>query len=151
MKHLFKTWQLDSTLARDTLPVLDHDLWQTRLVRDRRWPWMMMVPKVAGAEDLDDLPLGVQSTLFQEAARISQTMKAISDPPLLKTNIGALGNVVRQFHLHIVGRREGDPNWPGPIWGFGAAIDYEAGPDDGPDMGEAHRFIQAFQAAHPKI
>ncbi len=37
--------------------------------------------------------------------------------PDLKLNIGALGNVVRQLHLHVLLRQEGDPAWPGPVWG----------------------------------
>ena len=41
-----------------------------------------------------------------------------------KINLGALGNIVRQLHVHVVARREGDPGWPGPVWGFGAAVAY---------------------------
>jgi diadenosine tetraphosphate (Ap4A) HIT family hydrolase len=37
-----------------------------------------------------------------------------------KLNIGALGNIVRQLHVHVVGRHAGDPAWPGPVWGSGA-------------------------------
>ena len=42
-----------------------------------------------------------------------------------KINVGALGNVVRQLHVHVVARTAGDPAWPGPVWGFGRAIAYE--------------------------
>ena len=38
-----------------------------------------------------------------------------------KLNLGALGNVTPQLHLHLVGRRPGDPAWPGPVWGVGVA------------------------------
>ena len=41
-----------------------------------------------------------------------------------KINVGALGNVVRQLHVHVVARHAGDPAWPGPVWGFGAAVPY---------------------------
>ena len=30
-----------------------------------------------------------------------------------------LGNVVAQFHLHVIGRFLSDPAWPGPVWGHG--------------------------------
>ena len=35
-----------------------------------------------------------------------------------KINIGMLGNVVSQLHLHLVLRNKDDPAWPGPVWGF---------------------------------
>ena len=43
-----------------------------------------------------------------------------------KINIGALGNIVRQLHFHVIGRHDGDPAWPGPVWGSGPAHRYEA-------------------------
>ena len=42
-----------------------------------------------------------------------------------KINVGALGNIVRQLHVHVIARSEGDANWPGPVWGFGKAEPYE--------------------------
>jgi diadenosine tetraphosphate (Ap4A) HIT family hydrolase len=36
-----------------------------------------------------------------------------------------LRNIVHQLHLHVVARAVGDPAWPGPIWGHGAATPYE--------------------------
>jgi diadenosine tetraphosphate (Ap4A) HIT family hydrolase len=44
--------------------------------------------------------------------------------PCDKLNIGALGNVVRQLHVHVVARLEGDAAWPGPVWGHGQARVY---------------------------
>lgn len=140
MINLSKSWRLDSTLERDTFPLWQHDLWLVRLVNDARWPWVMVVPKTVGAEDVDDLPLGVQTVLLQETARLSRALKSACSPPLLKTNVATIGNVVRQFHLHVVGRREGDPNWPGPIWGFETAQAYT------PEAAES--FARAFQNAY---
>jgi diadenosine tetraphosphate (Ap4A) HIT family hydrolase len=56
-----------------------------------------------------------------------------------KINVGALGNIVSQLHVHIVARSEGDPNWPGPIWGFGTAA-----PRSEADM---EKFIKALTDA----
>jgi diadenosine tetraphosphate (Ap4A) HIT family hydrolase len=44
--------------------------------------------------------------------------------PCDKLNIGALGNIVRQLHVHVVARTEGDAAWPGPVWGHGTATPY---------------------------
>ena len=41
-----------------------------------------------------------------------------------KINSGALGNIVRQLHVHVVARSEGDPGWPGPVWGYGSREPY---------------------------
>jgi diadenosine tetraphosphate (Ap4A) HIT family hydrolase len=43
-----------------------------------------------------------------------------------KVNVGALGNVVPQLHVHVVGRFLSDPAWPGPVWGFGTRTPYPA-------------------------
>ena len=42
-----------------------------------------------------------------------------------KVNIGTLGNLVPQLHIHILGRHPGDPAWPGPVWGHSPAVPYE--------------------------
>jgi diadenosine tetraphosphate (Ap4A) HIT family hydrolase len=31
-----------------------------------------------------------------------------------------------QLHVHIVGRRADDAAWPGPVWGFEAAVPYDS-------------------------
>jgi diadenosine tetraphosphate (Ap4A) HIT family hydrolase len=56
---------------------------------------------------------------------VSTALKAITGAT--KINVGALGNIVRQLHVHVIARSEGDANWPGPVWGFGKAEPYEDG------------------------
>jgi diadenosine tetraphosphate (Ap4A) HIT family hydrolase len=46
------------------------------------------------------------------AARFLKTEFAVS-----KINFAAIGNIVSQLHLHVVGRRATDPCWPAPVWG----------------------------------
>ncbi|MEM8769761.1 MAG: diadenosine tetraphosphate hydrolase, partial [Pseudomonadota bacterium] len=58
-------------------------------------------------------------------------------PEVQKLNVGALGNRVRQLHVHIVGRHAGDPAWPDPVWGFGSAEPY--GPGQAEPLCEALR------------
>lgn len=63
------------------------------------------------------------------AVRAAAAVRALGDAvgrPVAKINTGALGNVVPQLHVHVVGRRPDDPAWPGPVWGFGAAERYDA-------------------------
>ena len=42
-----------------------------------------------------------------------------------KLNVGALGNIVRQMHVHVIARFDTDAAWPGPVWGQGARVPYE--------------------------
>jgi diadenosine tetraphosphate (Ap4A) HIT family hydrolase len=62
--------------------------------------------------------------------------------PVEKLNVGQLGNVTRQLHVHVVGRRRDDACWPGPVWGQGEARPYATG-----DLSEALRLAaQALRA-----
>jgi diadenosine tetraphosphate (Ap4A) HIT family hydrolase len=52
---------------------------------------------------------------MNEAAAVSAFVKEILHYP--KTNFAAIGNVVPQLHLHVVGRKPDDLCWPAPVWG----------------------------------
>ena len=58
--------------------------------------------------------------LWQEVNHAARALRATA--PCDKLNIGALGNIVRQLHVHLVGRHPDDPAWPGPVWGSGVAV-----------------------------
>ena len=141
-----ETWTLDERLASDTILIANHESWELRLVNDARWPWVMIVPKIAGACELEDLPQGMLQPMFEEAALAAKTLKAMDRPNRprpIKTNIATIGNLVRQFHLHVVARHEGDPNWPAPIWGFQTAVPYLEE--------EAQSFIRSFWDARNSL
>jgi diadenosine tetraphosphate (Ap4A) HIT family hydrolase len=90
------------------------------LMNDARWPWLILAPRRDGVVELTDLDAADRTQLIEEAASAAGFLKAHTGAH--KINIGTLGNVVRQFHLHVVARTVGDPGWPGPVWGFGAAV-----------------------------
>jgi diadenosine tetraphosphate (Ap4A) HIT family hydrolase len=113
---------LDERLARDTFAVGDMSLSRVLLMNDARWPWLILVPQRDGCVELMDLDPADRAQLIEEGARAAQWLKGRTRAD--KINIGALGNVVRQLHLHVVARTIGDPAWPGPVWGFGAAEAY---------------------------
>jgi diadenosine tetraphosphate (Ap4A) HIT family hydrolase len=64
----------------------------------------------------------IRALLFEETATVAAVLAAHA--PDHKINIGALGNIVRQLHVHVVARRPGDAAWPGPVWGHGDAQPY---------------------------
>jgi len=117
-------FSLDQRLAGDTVGVCDWPLSRVLLIDDRRFAWLILVPRRAGAAEVFDLNAGDQAQLWREvtalAAQISQATGC------RKVNIGALGNIVAQLHVHVVARREGDAAWPGPVWGAGLAERYDA-------------------------
>ncbi|MFT4246493.1 MAG: HIT family protein [Pseudomonas sp.] len=115
---------LDPRLAADSVFVADGPLSQVRLMDDTRFPWLLLVPRVDGASEWIDLDGGQQRLLLAEINQLSQLLRA--EPGVTKLNLGALGNIVRQLHVHLVGRHEGDPAWPGPVWGSGPAQRFDA-------------------------
>ncbi|MDO7932664.1 HIT family protein [Xanthomonas euvesicatoria pv. eucalypti] len=112
-------FQLDPRLAADSVFVADGPLSQVRLMDDTRFPWLVLVPRVADVSEWIDLDGGQQRLLLAEINQLSQLLRA--EPGVGKLNIGALGNIVRQLHVHLVGRHPGDAAWPGPVWGSGSA------------------------------
>jgi len=99
-----------------------------RLQRDARYPWIVLIPKVLRARELEDLTHGERDVLMEEIVRAGHAVRAIGQAlgrPVAKLNVGQLGNVTPQLHVHVVGRRPDDPAWPGPVWGAGAAETYE--------------------------
>ncbi|WP_429200286.1 HIT domain-containing protein [Luteibacter sp. W1I16] len=116
---------LDARLAGDTLPVGDLPLCKVLLMRDRRYAWLVLVPRRSGMVEVADLDPDEREALWREVDSASAALRTVE--PCDKLNIGALGNIVRQLHVHVVARVEGDAAWPGPVWGHGAAEPYGAG------------------------
>ncbi|AKI02742.1 HIT family hydrolase, diadenosine tetraphosphate hydrolase [Hoeflea sp. IMCC20628] len=110
---------LDPRLDRDSKLLIKLGLCQLRLMMDSRWPWVLLVPQRSGISEIFDMTPLDQTMLTFETALAAKALKQATG--CLKINVGALGNQVRQFHLHIIARNEGDPAWPGPVWGHGEA------------------------------
>jgi diadenosine tetraphosphate (Ap4A) HIT family hydrolase len=116
-------FDLDARLARDSDLVTVLGLCQLRILNDSRWPWLMLVPQRPEMSEIFDLTPLDQAMLTFETNLVAEALKRVTGAK--KINVGALGNVVSQLHVHVVARYEGDPNWPGPIWGHGSAVPYD--------------------------
>lgn len=116
-------WILHEQLAADTHPVASFGLCELRLLDDANYPWLVLVPRVAEARELTDLTQTQQATLMREIDRVARTLQQVFRP--FKLNIAALGNVVPQLHVHLIGREPDDPAWPAPVWGRVQARPYE--------------------------
>ena len=113
---------LDPRLAADTVPVGDLALSSVHLMDDARFPWLILVPRRSAASELTDLAADDATALMDEIRIAVGVMLALAKPD--KVNVGALGNVVPQLHVHVVGRFLSDPAWPGPVWGHGTRTPY---------------------------
>jgi len=133
------TFALADRILADTLAVTSLGLSDLRLMNDRRFPWLMLVPRKAGAEEIIDLDAGERAVLTEEIALVSAALRSVTGCD--KLNVAALGNIVRQLHIHVVARFTGDAAWPGPVWGAGQAIAYGAA--------ERDRFVEKFRHALP--
>ncbi len=118
---------LDKRLQADCLPVCDLGLSRVLLMNDSRWPWVILVPRIDMAVEIHHLHTDNQTRLLHETSRVADILAVITDCE--KINTGALGNIVRQLHVHVIARNSGDENWPGPVWGYGTRQPYQS--DDG--------------------
>lgn len=117
------TFALHPQLAADGLFLVDWPLCQVLRMNDAAYPWLILVPRLTGAREILDLSAADRVRLMDEIAWASQALKDLQHPD--KINVGALGNVVPQLHVHVLGRFRDDPAWPKPVWGQAAPIQFE--------------------------
>jgi diadenosine tetraphosphate (Ap4A) HIT family hydrolase len=115
-------WVLDQKLADDSVFVADWPLSQLRLINDSRFPWLVLVPRVSNIEEIFQLSSDDQQRLLQESSHLAKTLSDLFKAD--KMNVAALGNVVRQLHIHHIVRYVGDCCYPSPVWGVGEAVSY---------------------------
>ena len=123
------TWSLHSQLAQDTVPVGDLPLTRLLLANDANYPWLILVPRLPGIIELIDLSDNAQAQLLGEITSAARALRSITECE--KLNIAALGNVVAQLHVHVIGRRHSDAAWPKPVWGAVPPIAYSPAVHDG--------------------
>lgn len=114
---------LHPRLAQDTVEVARLQLCRVLVMKDRRFPWLILVPERESIREIHELTPEDRAALVEEIARAGEALTRLFQPD--KLNVGALGNLVPQLHVHVVARRTTDPAWPGPVWGSGAAVPYE--------------------------
>jgi diadenosine tetraphosphate (Ap4A) HIT family hydrolase len=116
------SFALDPRLVADTHAIGALAFSELLLMDDARYPWVILVPRIAGARELIDLDEGDQRLLLGEIDRVARALEALLNPD--KFNIAALGNVVAQLHVHVIARFTSDAAWPNPVWGRGERVIY---------------------------
>ncbi len=109
-------------------PLVSLKLCEARLQADARFPWIVLVPRRAGAREMEHISNGDRAQLMDEIIAASAAVRAIGAAigrPVERVNVGQIGLKTPQLHIHVVGRRADDPCWPEPVWGRGEAVDYD--------------------------
>jgi diadenosine tetraphosphate (Ap4A) HIT family hydrolase len=119
------SFTIDEKLVADTIPIGDGPLSRVLMMKDARFPWLILVPRRPHLVDWVDLGAGEVSVLDGEIRAAVAALRALQ--PFEKLNVASLGNMVRQLHIHVVARRIGDAAWPGPVFGAGAAEPFQPG------------------------
>lgn len=109
-------FQLGPVLENDSIFIADLGLSQVRIMNNANFPWVLVVPRLAGAVEITDLSNDQYRMLNAEIRLVSKIMQIIFEPD--KLNIATIGNKVRQLHYHVVARYEQDACFPEPVWGY---------------------------------
>jgi diadenosine tetraphosphate (Ap4A) HIT family hydrolase len=118
------TFEIDSQLKQTSYPLTSLGVCDLRLVDDQRWPWLLIIPRVPHAVELIDLTPDLRSEVWLEIDHVARVMRDQFSP--YKLNIAALGNQVRQLHIHCIARFPDDDVWPNPVWGIGESVPYDS-------------------------
>jgi diadenosine tetraphosphate (Ap4A) HIT family hydrolase len=119
-----RDFKLHKRLRADTVEVARWALSLLLLMNERRWPWLILVPRRTGAREILHLGPADRTLLMEEIAAAGRLLTALHRPD--KLNIAAIGNLVPQLHFHVVARFTDDPAWPKPVWGQVPVSRYEA-------------------------
>jgi len=114
---------LDAQFEKDCFLITDLSLSRLLLMNNSNYYWFILVPRKEALIELMDLGFEDQKVLLQEINQISKILKDEFDCD--KVNIATLGNVVKQLHIHVVGRFCDDISFPKPIWGAAPAKSYK--------------------------
>lgn len=129
-------FNLDLRLSRDSNDITNLPLCNVRLMDNKNFPWLVLIPRVAGASEWIDLSREQQHQLSDEIAVVSHVLQALVTPD--KLNVATLGNVVSQLHIHLIARYKADAAWPKPVWGVAEEPYSEA---------ESRKFIYELKSA----
>ncbi len=123
MNSIFSRWSLHPQLEQDTIEVGDLPLCRVLIIKDANYPWLLLVPRRPDVVEILDLNDVERAQLMTETARVADALKQITKCD--KLNVAALGNLVPQLHVHVIGRRKTDAAWPKPVWGVAPPLPFD--------------------------
>ena len=108
-------FKLDQRLEDNSFLIDIFEDIQIRVFNDSRYFWYILVPTISELKDWHDLPFKVEKNLLIYTRKLSQFLSQSQNAD--KINIASIGNIVSQFHLHVIARHKDDAKWPHPVWG----------------------------------
>ena len=118
-----QNFELDPRLAADCHQLGRLALCRVLLMNNALVPWFILVPET-GEVEIIDLDSETQTLLYREIGLVAGFVKRHF--ATRKLNIAAIGNIVSQLHVHVVGRNPDDYAWPGVVWGRPGGRTYNA-------------------------
>jgi len=115
-------FELHPSLAKKAF-IMELPLCHVLLENNQHYPWIFLVPKRENVVKIMDLVWEDQVQLLREVDAAQKVMQELFNPSRL--NVAAIGNKTPQLHVHVMARFEGDPAWPGVVWGHSEKKPYE--------------------------
>ena len=106
--------KVNKSFLKDSYHIADLKLCNIRLINNRKFPWIILIPKRENITDITELNLKDQVLLMKEIVFCSKLMKKIFKTK--KLNVEKIGNIVPQLHIHIIARSKKDSTWPLSVW-----------------------------------
>lgn len=94
--------------------VLDLKLCRVLFEDNKYYPWIFLVPMKEGVKNMTALTMDERYQLMREIALAEKVMFKLF--PCDQDNVAMIGNMTPQLHVHVVCRKNGDPDWPGTVW-----------------------------------
>ena len=117
-----ESFSLHPRLLGESVFVCDLQLSRLVLMNNKRFPWLLLGPRLPDIAEIVDLSHEDQRVLWGEIARISKLLRALFHPD--KLNVATIGNLVPQLHVHLIARFRTDEAWPKPTFGFAPPLPY---------------------------
>ena len=114
--------KVNERIEADSVYICTLKLSELRLLRDGDLDWFILIPLKDNKVEWCDLDMDDQFELTREIDLLSKSLKKLGYD---KINIGSLGNIVPQLHIHVIGRKKSDRAWPGAIWGTSALKEFD--------------------------
>jgi len=108
------TFLIDDRILSTCFPLGDWPLSRVFLKNTADYPWLILVPRLEGVHEVDELSQALRHVLIDEVSQLSSIVRAYFKPD--KLNVGALGNIVAQLHVHVIARFIDDKLWPHGVW-----------------------------------
>lgn len=105
---------VDARIEESSQPLFAGPLSQVYIKNDQRFPWLILVPRVENIQEIYQLNREQGNLLMNEITAVSRIVDDYFKPD--KLNVGALGNIVNQLHVHIIARFKQDKLWPQGVW-----------------------------------